>query len=253
MPGSIGSGLNSIASDVVAGFFTDTPDMPAAPHVNLGDSQKTAITSNLANMTDAEKLAAGTNDFNFEQLHKQLGEAIPGYNDIIKGQSDILQSELKGELPQDVQDQIQRNSAVKSLYGGFAGGGMERNLTARDLGLTSLQLTNTALDSASRWMSNVKSMATTPLFNLSSMFISPEQQFNADWMNATSSFQRNWANNQMETAASNASTRAIGNILGDTVNTAQSAYGMFGGGGSPAAGGSAGLNTNMVTGGSMTF
>src|SRR5215471_17347906 len=52
----------------------------------------------------------------------------------------VARSELGGDLPPDVINQIQRSDAYQSLRGGYAGSGMSHALTARDLGLTSLDL-----------------------------------------------------------------------------------------------------------------
>lgn len=64
------------------------------------------------------------------ELMKQIGQI-----------GKLSSSYLNGQIPQDVQDQIQRATAQSSLQGGYGGTGMARNLTARDLGLTSMQLT----------------------------------------------------------------------------------------------------------------
>ncbi len=171
--------LQSLGGGSDAEIYGTKPIVP-----ELKDSQQSAIEANLFNLPQAEKLASGVNQFNYDELHKMLVAAIPGYEDILNQQSSLLQSQLRGELPQDVQNAIQRNSAVKSLYGGFGGSGAARNLTARDLGLTSLDLTGRALDSASRWMASTKQLSVPDQFNVASMFITPEQQFSRDWLKA---------------------------------------------------------------------
>jgi hypothetical protein len=47
---------------------------------------------------------------------------------------------VNGQIPADVLGQVQRGDAEGALFNGFGDSGMSRNLTARDLGLTSLQL-----------------------------------------------------------------------------------------------------------------
>lgn len=56
-------------------------------------------------------------------------------------------SYLRGEIPADVLAQIGRTSAFRSLQGGFQGSQMAKALTARDVGLTSLDLTKRGGDS----------------------------------------------------------------------------------------------------------
>jgi hypothetical protein len=224
---------NQGIQDIISAFFTDTPSMPAAPHVDLGQQQGIATQSNITNLPADEQLASQTNNFNFDQIQSMLRKAIPGYDQIVKSQSNVISSELNGQVPKDVQDAIQSSDAGRSIAGGYAGSGMSHNLTARDLGMTSLSLTSKGLDSANQWMSQMKSTALPSMFNLSSMFITPEQQAQNEWQNQISSFQRNWSNNVMLTNASNARTQAIGKLAGDTANAAMSAYsaGMGGGGG----------------------
>ncbi len=236
----MGSPLNDIANGVVDAFFTDVPDMPAAPHVDLGQQQGLATQANLTNLSQDEELASKTNSFNFDQIQSMLRKAIPGYDQMISKQGGIINSEMNGEIPQDVQDAIQRNSATRSMGGGYAGSGMNRNLTARDLGMTSLALTDKGLSSSEQWLQQMKSTALPSMFNLSSMFITPEQQAQNEWQNQISSFQRNWSNNVMLTNASNARTHAIANTSADVVNLAISAYG----------GGMGGMAASSMGGGS---
>lgn len=47
---------------------------------------------------------------------------------------------MSGRISSDVQANIARTAAMQALGGGFSGGAMQRNLEARDLGLTSLDL-----------------------------------------------------------------------------------------------------------------
>lgn len=59
---------------------------------------------------------------------------------------------MSGRISSDVQANLARTSAMRALQGGFAGGQMQRNMEARDLGLTSLDLQQrgTALYDAQR-------------------------------------------------------------------------------------------------------
>jgi hypothetical protein len=101
--------------------------------------------------------APAVNQANMQQLQSLLGQAMPGYQNFFSGlqgtfgqMQDIwgqmrpnVTSMLGGQVPQDVQDQIRRNAAFTSLMGGSAGAGTGATgaITARDLGLTSLDLT----------------------------------------------------------------------------------------------------------------
>ena len=91
------------------------------------------------------------NQANMQQLQALLGQALPGYQDMVSGMAagatDLLggattRSLLAGNVPADVVNQIQRGAAYQSVMGGTAGAGPAtiQAITARDLGLTSLNL-----------------------------------------------------------------------------------------------------------------
>jgi hypothetical protein len=95
--------------------------------------------------------APAINQNNMQQLQQLLGMALPGYQGMVSGmqtgamnllQGPTTQSLLAGNVPADVQNQIQRSAAYQSLIGGTAGAGTGTTgaITARDLGLTSLDL-----------------------------------------------------------------------------------------------------------------
>jgi hypothetical protein len=72
---------------------------------------------------------------------------VPAFSDILKEGGVTTESMLqqaapliKGEIPEDVKAQVARSAAFKSLMAGSMGGPMGGALTARDLGLTSLDL-----------------------------------------------------------------------------------------------------------------
>jgi len=91
------------------------------------------------------------NQANMQQLQLLLSQALPGYQGMVSGMAagatDLLggattQSLLRGDVPADVVNQIQRGAAYQSVMGGTAGAGPAtiQAITARDLGLTSLNL-----------------------------------------------------------------------------------------------------------------
>jgi hypothetical protein len=66
--------------------------------------------------------------------------AMPGYQQNMATANKLTTTYLKGQIPQDVVDQVYRGAAAKGFTSGLFGGGIGRNIVARDLGLTSLQL-----------------------------------------------------------------------------------------------------------------
>ncbi len=151
--------------------FGKKPTVPKLP--TLTEAQKTAVAGNNANFQDIAKLATSTNQFNQDQLNALIDRTLgPGAREQIQQN---LQSQLRGEIPLDVRNAIYRGNAERSAGGNAFGGsesGYRKNLDARDLGLTSLQITNNALSSAEQWLQGAKA----PTFDVTSMFITPAQQ-----------------------------------------------------------------------------
>jgi hypothetical protein len=61
-------------------------------------------------------------------------------NELLGEVEDFARQLSTGELPPDVADEIRRQTSQAAVQGGQAGSGLARGLTARDLGLTSLDL-----------------------------------------------------------------------------------------------------------------
>jgi len=174
---------------VFQSVFGRKPKVPALPKIDFNLEQQRTVTGNQQALPYAEELGRGVNTFNQEELDRLYNLALPGYDRIKNQVGENLTALTKGEIPQDVQDQLFRSKAVQAFRGGFAGSGLQRNLTARDFGLTSLALTGQGQDSAQRWLQS----ATAPRFDITSMFLTPSQripmvtnerdtQWNAQWL-----------------------------------------------------------------------
>lgn len=131
--------MANLAIDSAGGkskVFGSKPGVADYVPTDLGAEAKRAVKSNLDNAPDT--LA-------------YLEKILPGYGEMVKKGGANTLSLLSGEIPKDVQERVYRNAAFKSLAGGYAGSGMSRNLTGRDLGLTSLDLIERGTNSAQKW------------------------------------------------------------------------------------------------------
>lgn len=104
-------------------------------------------------LTEEAGRAAKGNLKNYDDIIALLDRMIPGFSEQQKQGSKNTLSMLRGEIPEDVQREVQRSSAFRSLMGGYAGSGMSKAVTARDLGLTSLDLMGRGENSAQKWAS----------------------------------------------------------------------------------------------------
>ncbi len=183
---------------LIGGLLQDKPEVPKFDQINAQDEQKRAIAGNQSALPAAEKLASGVNDFNSQELMKMLRVAIPNYDDLVSKSTNLISSELSGQVPKDVQDRIQQNAASRAISGGYAGSGMHGNLNARDLGLTSLDMTQKGLDSANKWMTMAGAMTKANQFDVSNMFITPQQQIAVSMGERNAKFQHDWVSNQLD-------------------------------------------------------
>jgi len=150
-------------------FFGSKPDIPQPPTAwEIGADFAKA---NLQNLPEFQKLAGAANAFDTEQINKMLATVYP---ELGKTSEQIGKNTLamtRGEIPEDVAAAVTRSSAARALGGGYAGSKAHGNLVARDLGLTSLQLTQQGLDSASRWLAASRQFRTPQGMNVGSMFV----------------------------------------------------------------------------------
>jgi len=219
----------SFLSDI----FGKKPKVPEFQRTSLPEQQGKAINANLAALPGAEDLVGKANVFTRQQIQDMLRATIPNYDAITKTATGNIQSMLKGELPQDVQGQISRNAAAKALGGGYAGSGSHGNLVARDLGLTSLDLTQQGLSSAESWFKMSDQMFSPGMLNVSSMFITPQQQFESEFQQNTLQFQRDWMSNQIKAMPD----PVLSGINDQVYGLLQSVAGSFGGMGGVGGGG----------------
>ena len=173
--GDIGSGLFSASE----GIYGRRPVVPGP--IDYGAALQTTIGQNIAAIPSLSDLATQST-----QLYSQLMEtAYPGITNLKKTGTEQIQSFLRGEIPQDVSEQIQRVGAEKAAAGGVGGSPFAKAITARDLGLTSLSLIQGGLSAAERWIAQARSQT----FDFSRMFYGPEDtqrqaenEWNRQWL-----------------------------------------------------------------------
>jgi len=219
-------------------FLKKKPDVPDIVPIKPGEEQQKAVQSNIDNFQLISDLAKKTNALGTSESLKVIDTILGG--GAREKIAENIKAGLRGGLPSDVVDFVRRNAAESATAGGFGGSAAAGNLTLRDLGLTSLQRTDQALDSAGRWLAAAGSRI--PQFDFSGMFVTPGQQLAQANINREAKFQRDFLSNQIDAAFS--SGTILGNMLGDMDDTivelASSFLGSMGGspgGGKPKASG----------------
>jgi len=227
---SIGGGLLAAGSK---------PKVPAFKPIDFQAEQKQAIQQNIEALKPATDLAQKTTAAEQSQLEQQLRRAIPGYDQLVSQAGKNIGAALRGEISQDVQSQLQRSSAGRALTSGFgAGSGMGRALSARDFGLTSMQLQNQGLAQAQNFIQQQRVYGMTQPFSVSSMFITPAQRVNALQNQQAAQYNRDMTAAQVAAmpdprmAAIGGGLQSMGGVIGGSMFQSGMAGRMGGGGGS---------------------
>lgn len=176
----------------LSAIFGSRPKVPQWNNITIGAEQQAAVGQNAAALPSIESLASGVTSYNTGQLNNLLNLAMPGWSSSVAQAGQNISSELQGKLPSDVAASIQDSDAAKALTGGFGGSGLVGNLTARDLGITSLNLTQTGQSELENWSSLLNSLYAPGQFNVSSMFIDPQTEFNDTMANQEMSWGQQW-------------------------------------------------------------
>lgn len=108
-----------------------------APNFNTALQQYTGQQSQLPAL---QNFATAQNTGANQAYQQGLYSSMPGLQGNISQFGSNTTALLNGQIPQDVQTQVQNSAAYQALAGGFGGSGMAHALTARDLGQTSLSL-----------------------------------------------------------------------------------------------------------------
>ena len=189
------------------------------------------------------ELEAQRNAFNRAQLLESLGIQVPGYQE---GQTQRTQNALallRGELPPDVAAQVQRQAAGRAVSGGFAGSQSARNLTARDLGRTSLALQQ----AGGQQFANI--LGTTPLAPLANYEFTPQMIANIR-ADERAKKQAALLGSYNMASAGGVAGQGLSSLGSGLTNLGFSALGQggFGGAGGGGGGGNWNYSTGMPTG-----
>ena len=175
------SGFNLMSSGSSSGMPGSTYDWTAAygGKPNVPDPTATAsqaVSGNNANLPGIGNLASGIDASNTQNLSTALAAMIPDYANLTQSRSGDISSELSGQLPTDVIQQLQQQGAERGVSSGSPGSSNAGAAYLRALGLNSLQMQQQGMGNLAQ------AVTTTPLpkmFDPSSMLVSPEQQQSA--------------------------------------------------------------------------
>lgn len=201
------------------------PTVPEFDEINAQQQQRIAIRGNTAALPDLEKLAAQINQFNWDQIDQGIESQVPNYKALMAKGGQQIEDFLSGEIPDDVRRQMERRVAEYSAGTGTGGSQFANFNSARTLGLTSLDLIQRGLASANQWLAGAQSRR--PMYDVTNMFITPQQQIAHAVSERNSEFQRDWMQNQID-AQPGVFREAFGQLFDWIADTASS-YLSYGG------------------------
>jgi hypothetical protein len=177
-------------------LFDRKPKVPQYPQVDIEKEQAAAIAGNRASLPGLEALGADINKYTADQLDAMLERAMPGYKGLIAKGTENIGSFLRGQIPEDVARVIGRSAAEQGIATGTSGSELARKGLVENLGLTSLDLTSRGLNSTLAWMADAERRS--PVFDFTSMFITPQQRIAVKLQENQMIFQRNWLANKIK-------------------------------------------------------
>jgi hypothetical protein len=119
---------------------------------------------------------------------QMLDQFVPQWRTQRDTAAAINQSYMEGEIPRDVANKLQRDAAFMGLAaGGYQGGENIRSITARDLGLTSLDLQQRGMAGAQSWttmMAGLMPEQTTAAGVMATQGMTPQMALETSLQNA---------------------------------------------------------------------
>lgn len=152
------------------------------------------------------------------EMANVLETAFPGYKGIRDTAGKGIASMLRGEVPADVQRQLEQKAAERGQSLGYGGSQFGENQFLRNFGLTSLQMVQQGLDSANKWINQAQNLS----FDFSKFFLGKEDAMRRTEFN----WQRDWLEAQVKAAPDPAKRGALDTDLA----AAGMIMGVYGGG-----------------------
>lgn len=224
------------------GAYGKKPVIPKLAEIDPAKVQLDTIAGNQGALASGGALAASTNKLNAENLRALFEQQLPGQYGL--AQENTL-SLLKGQVPQDVQDALQRTVAARAIGGGYGGTGMASFDQLRHFGISSLK----AQEQGLAQFDKLQSMF--PRLDIAqSMFFTPQQRLSFAFQDRAARFSRDLLAAQVKAAPNPADAALAEGLDNDFAAFRQmllsSVGGMMGGGmGGMGAGAPSGGGSNM--------
>ena len=238
-------------------IFGEKVKTPEFTSIDIDATQEGAADANIGIIPKASRLALSQQKADQATLLQGLRSAIPDYDEMVSGERSIIADMMAGNLPKSVRDRMVNLRAAQHL--GQAGSEFARYGTARDLGISELDLMTQGLGQARAFKQQQAQVGMAQPMSVGYMFHTPEKRLAHLTSERNMEFQRNMFDAKMKaapdpiysgitkTAMAGLGAWAGASAFGDTL-------GKSGGallGGMMMRGGDGGLSTGLALGGFM--
>jgi len=178
--------------DFLSNFFNKPANAPTlAPYVPTSPTQALQeFLGQQSSLPALQNFATQSNQGSNQAWQQMLFGTSPTLQANYGQFGQNTQALLNGQIPADVQAQIQNSAAFQALQGGYGGSNMAHALTARDLGTTSLGLQQQGAQNLGQQQQLAQQLNPSNL-QTSSLFYSPQTILSRD-------DQANLINNQIQ-------------------------------------------------------
>lgn len=236
-------------------IFGEKVKTPEFTSIDIDEAQEGAADANIGIIPKASRLALSQQKADQATLLQGLRSAIPDYDEMVSGERSIIADMMAGKLPN--RDRIVDLRAAQHL--GQAGSEFARYGTARDLGISELDLMTQGLGQARAFKQQQAQVGMAQPMSVGYMFQTPQQRLAHLTSERNMEFQRNMFDAKMKAAPDPiysgitktamsalgawAGASAFGSTLGGTGGALLGGMMMRGGGG--------GMATGLALGGFM--
>ncbi len=208
-------------------FFSDlisptSYKVPPAVNVDPTQNQLDTVSGNSASFASAKDLAQQFNDFQAQQVASRLKASFPQFQGLQDKGAQVIADRLSGKLSTSDAAAVQRSSAAKALGAGTSVAGT----TLRDLGISQYQAESQGLSELPAFTSTVLGAKAAPMFDFSSVFLSPQQRWQQSYTNSTNAWNVQNLKNQMSAQPAPWMKAFAG--FGDSLLTAAGSYATMG-------------------------
>lgn len=226
-------------------IFGDKVKVPKFKEIDPDAEIDKAFRSIQQRMPEGKRVARSIAEADAETALAVLEQIAPGTRENIKLQTENIQAGLRGELPEDVQRFIIDRSVAQARQGGYGGSQAATFGELRNLGLTSMQRADVAMNQSAQMLASMRSLMPQQQ-SVANMFLTPAQRIDFVRSERDSKLQRDMAAAQAKAAPDPVFKGVFDMAKEGIVKAASAGMGSFMGGGSTAASSSS-LGNIMTT------